>query len=139
MPEFEFPNIDFRDIDMQRAAADLNGAVKEAAYAAVGFGVLGFQRAQVRRVEMTKQLNERFGELSGRFNDLSGRVGEFSDQLADLARAADDALQPVRHEIDQRLNEIEEALPSPADGLLHSLRESASAGERAIRSAVGRQ
>lgn len=127
MPEFKFPNIDpreinLRDIDLEQAAANLNGAVKDAAYAAVGFGMLGLQRAQVHRVEMTKQLGERFSELSV--------------QLGDLARAVEDALVPVRHEIDERLDGIEEALPSPADGVLHSLRESASAGERAVRSAL---
>ncbi len=35
---------------------DINKAVKDSAYAAVGFGILGFQRAQVRRRELNEQL-----------------------------------------------------------------------------------
>jgi hypothetical protein len=33
-------------------------ALKNAAYVAIGFGVIGFQKAQVRRRELTKQLED---------------------------------------------------------------------------------
>lgn len=36
---------------------DVNRFLADLAYTAVGFGVLGFQRAQVRRRELTKQLD----------------------------------------------------------------------------------
>lgn len=115
MPELKFPNFDLPE-DLEKAAGALNEAVKDAAYAAVGFGVLGIQRAQVHRNELTKQLGE---------------------HLAGLAKAADDALAPMRHEIDGRLDEIEGRLPPAAGSVFHSLRESAGAGERIVRSAVG--
>ena len=35
---------------------DLSKTLKDAAYVAVGFGVLAFQKAQVRRRELEKQL-----------------------------------------------------------------------------------
>jgi hypothetical protein len=35
---------------------DLNRALTDVAYVAIGFGLLGFQRAQVRRREVTRQL-----------------------------------------------------------------------------------
>jgi hypothetical protein len=42
----------------------LNDAVRDGAYIALGFGVLGFQRAQVRRVELAKQLESRVTSLT---------------------------------------------------------------------------
>jgi hypothetical protein len=37
---------------------DVNKTLKDAAYIALGFGVLGFQKAQVRRREMAKLVDE---------------------------------------------------------------------------------
>lgn len=54
----------FPQIDINKAAADVNNAVREGAYVAVGLGVLGFQRAQVRRVELIKQLESQIAQLS---------------------------------------------------------------------------
>ena len=59
MPEFKVPNI-----DVEKAAADFNDALKEAAYVAVGLGVLGFQRAQVQRVELMKQIESQLTALA---------------------------------------------------------------------------
>jgi hypothetical protein len=59
MPEFNIPNI-----DLEQAANDFNNALKEAAYVTVGLGVLGFQRAQVQRVELMKQLETQLASLS---------------------------------------------------------------------------
>ena len=59
MPEINIPTI-----DLEQAAADFNNALKEAAYVAVGLGVLGFQRAQVQRVELMKQLEAQLSSLS---------------------------------------------------------------------------
>lgn len=106
---------ELQDVDLEKAAAEIGGALREATYAVVGLGVLGFQRAQVRRVALAHQLSEQMGEL---------------------ARTVDEALAPVRREIDGHLDEIEGRLAAPAGDLLHSLRKSAAAGERAVRAAV---
>ena len=58
------PDITLPQIDINKAANDVNNAIKEGAYVAVGLGVLGFQRAQVRRVELTKQLEAQVSQLS---------------------------------------------------------------------------
>lgn len=62
--EDNLPDITFPQIDINKAAAEVNNALKEGAYVAVGLGVLGFQRAQVRRVELTKQLESQLSQLS---------------------------------------------------------------------------
>lgn len=42
--------------DLSRAVAELTKVAQDAAYVAIGLGVLGFQQAQVRRRELQSQL-----------------------------------------------------------------------------------
>lgn len=49
--KFDIPNFDIPGVDVDRLAA----VAKDAAYVAVGFGVLTVQKAQVRRRELTAQ------------------------------------------------------------------------------------
>lgn len=82
------PEINFRNVDVEKAAADFNEALKEAAYVAVGLGVLGFQRAQVQRVELMKQLEaqlEALGAFSRSLNTQTERyLATAREQLADM-------------------------------------------------------
>lgn len=66
---------------------DITRVARDAAYVAVGLGVLGFQRAQVRRVELSKritgprkqiedQLTEARAEVSRRAKQIDGQIGE---------------------------------------------------------------
>lgn len=71
MPDTRF------NIDVEKAAADFNNAIKEAAYIAVGLGVLGFQRAQVQRVELTKQLEAQRSSLSSLTERLNGQADAY--------------------------------------------------------------
>ena len=50
------PDIAFPTVDINKVAAEFNEALKDGAYVALGLGVLGFQRAQVQRVEAIFQL-----------------------------------------------------------------------------------
>nr|MBA2751405.1 hypothetical protein [Actinomycetota bacterium] len=61
------------------AVDDVAKTVKEAAYVAIGFGVLGFQEAQVRRRALAKQLQDQRP-------DLESQLAETRSQLAELAR-----------------------------------------------------
>ena len=85
MPEINLPTI-----DLEQAATDFNNALKEAAYVAVGLGVLGFQRAQVQRVELMKLLESQLSSLSTFSNTLNSQVETYittaREQLAE-ARA----------------------------------------------------
>ena len=85
MPEFNMPTI-----DLEQAATDFNNALKEAAYIAVGLGVLGFQRAQVQRVELMKLLEAQLAGLSSFSTTLNSQVETYvntaREQLAE-ARA----------------------------------------------------
>jgi predicted nucleic acid-binding Zn-ribbon protein len=94
MPEFKFANI-----DIEKAATDFNNAVKEAAYVAVGLGVLGFQRAQVQRVELMKQLES---QLSG----LSGLSGNLNTQAEAYVKAAKEQVAELRTQLNKISSEI---------------------------------
>ncbi len=99
MPDIRIPNV-----DVEKAAADFNEALKDAAYVAVGLGVLGFQRAQVQRVELMKQLESQvdgLSELSRTVNAQAERyLATAREQLAEaraqLAKLSSDALPADR-------------------------------------------
>jgi len=69
--------------------ANVSDRVKEAAYAAVGLGVLGVQNFQVHRRDMAKQVEPQVREAAAR--------------LQRLASAADEAINPVIERIEDRL------------------------------------
>jgi ElaB/YqjD/DUF883 family membrane-anchored ribosome-binding protein len=91
-------------------------AMKEAAYVTVGFGVLGFQRAQVRRHELTKQLKPQLGEL---------------------VTNVDQVLQPVRQELEQRLDQVEDHLGGQARDAVRTARAVVRETEQQLRRAAG--
>ena len=160
MPDIKFPNVDF-----EKAAADFNNTVTEAAYVAVGLGVLGFQRAQVQRVELTKQLEAQLANLSNLTSTLNGQAetyinaareqiteareqftrisadlpdaGAVREQLTELAKAVDEAVAPARQQFEEQLNRLEETLPEAARNLVQAARAAAGAQERNLRTAVG--
>lgn len=125
MPDVRFPSIDFRALDVDKAAAELNKALREAAYVAVGLGVIGFQKAQVRRVELTRQLESQVDTAALR------------SQLSDLARSVDEAMTPIRGQLNDGLDRIQDALPPTAREVVHTLRDAAASQEQALRQAIG--
>jgi ABC-type transporter Mla subunit MlaD len=156
MPDFKFPSV-----DLEKAATDLNNLVKEAAYVAVGLGVLGFQRAQVGRVELLKQLDAQLANLGGVGStveaflasaraQLSGAVSELAkatpelpdpvavrSQLTELARSVDEAMAPVRQQLEEQMDRLEEVLPEAGRTLVQAVRAAAATQQRAVRTGLG--
>ncbi|MHB8670675.1 MAG: hypothetical protein ACYDAD_08985 [Acidimicrobiales bacterium] len=83
---------------------DLTKSLKDALSVTVGLGVLGFQRAQVRRRELTKQ--------------LEGPIGAYAGQIQRLVREVDGRVEPV-------LDQLESRLPESARGLVGQARSAA--------------
>ena len=81
-----------------RALADL---AKEAAYVAIGVGVLEFQKAQVRR-----------RELSCARKLMAKRARDFDATVAQVIKVVDSTLEPVL-----------ERLPEPAQAIVRQARE----------------
>jgi ElaB/YqjD/DUF883 family membrane-anchored ribosome-binding protein len=84
--------------------ADVTKTVKDAAYVTVGLGVLAFQKAQVGRRELTKQVET---QLSG----TGEQVQRFASQL-------EQRIKPV-------LDQIEGSVPASAKDLVKQARTAA--------------
>jgi len=85
--------------------ANVGERVKEAAYAAVGLGVLGLQSLQVHRRDVAKQVEP--------------QVREAAVRLQRLASAADEAVNPV-------LDRLEDRLPDATRELVRTARSAAT-------------
>jgi DNA anti-recombination protein RmuC len=91
--------------------ADVTKTVKDAAYVTVGLGVLAFQRAQVGRRELTKQVETQLKQVE---TQLSG-TGE---QVQRLASQLEQRIKPV-------LDQLEESVPATAKDLVKQARTAA--------------
>jgi hypothetical protein len=121
MPDASFPTI-----DINKAAAELNKVLKEGAYTAIGLGVMGFQRAQVHRVELTRQLEAQRRALGTLPNNLNSQVDgyaqsarskaeatrtQLAEQLSGLGSRFDGVLAPARAQLAKTLGEDLPTLP----------------------------
>ncbi len=95
---------------------DLKKTIQDAAYVAVGIGVIGFQRAQVRRQELKKQ-------LEAQRQQLETQVVEARSQVQKLVKDVEGRVQPLRTEVEQRFTTFEERLPEQARGLVQQARK----------------
>lgn len=96
---------------------DLTKTLKDAAYVAVGFGVIAFQKAQVRRRELEQQLNVSTVALR--------------DQITKAAAEAEERIEPVVEAVEASLDQLEERLPEPAREVFKQVRTTAKeAGEQ---------
>ena len=104
------------DDSRDRDGDQMGERVKEAAYAAVGLGLLGVQRLQVRRRDVAKQVEP--------------QVRDAAERLQRLATSTDDTVNPV-------LDRLEERLPEATRDLVHSARVAAvDARDTALRKAA---
>jgi hypothetical protein len=108
---------------LSKGATDL---ARDAAYVAVGLGVLAFQRAQVQRVELQNRLSNDFDiDLNQRIEDVRGGVAKGIHQLDDLAETAVQFVETT-------FEPIEEKLPPTVSQLTAKAREQA----REVRSQI---
>jgi hypothetical protein len=109
---------------------EVTKTLKDAGYVAVGLGVISFQRAQVRRQELTKQVR-------GQRAQVEAQLGEARGQLSGLVKTIDDRFAPVRQEIEGRLDIFEGRLPDQAKDLVKTARTLAKDTEGQVRKLVG--
>jgi hypothetical protein len=90
---------------------DLNTTLKDTLYVTVGFGVIAFQKAQVRR----RQVSER----------LEAQLAVTREQVQRLARDVEHRVEPV-------IDQLEGRLPDPARDLVRQARAVARPYVRSI-------
>lgn len=97
---------------------DLLATARNAGYMAVGFGVLAFQRLQVKRRELTKELGLPGGDTL--LHDVVKEVGK-------LAERAEAVVDPV-------LDGLEKRLPAEMRSAVHHARAAGRAVQHALLS-----
>ncbi len=103
--------------------SDLTRSLSDAAYVAVGFGVIAFQKAQVRRRELEKQ--------------LAGSSEQFRDQLVQVVGEVEDRIEPLVDALETSLELLEERLPEPAREVVKSARTTAREATDQLRALLG--
>jgi hypothetical protein len=82
---------------------------RDAAYVAVGLGVLGYQRAQVQRVELRNRLSKDFS-IDQRLGDVREGVVKGFHQIDDLAETAvhivETTLQPLEDKLPPSVSQV---------------------------------
>ena len=95
------PDVPSNITNLSKGVTDL---ARDAAYVAVGLGVLGYQRAQVQRVEIQARLTK---DLA-----LDQRIEEVRHGMAKGYLQIDDLAESAAHFVETTLQPLEEKLPS---------------------------
>jgi hypothetical protein len=110
---------------LSRGVTDL---ARDAAYVAVGLGVLGYQRVQVQRVELKNKLSQDLA-LEQRIGDVRQGVAKGINQIDGLAESATNFVEST-------LQPLEERLPTSVTQLTTKAREQTREVRTQIRQRV---
>ena len=108
---------------------DLTKLVKDALYISVGLSVLGFQKVQVQRQELRKQLRSQVA-------DARGQLGTLSHRLDERVQLVEERLSGVEGRIDAALDGLEQRLPGQAKELSRQARAAAKDARGQVRGLV---
>jgi hypothetical protein len=102
---------------------------RDVAYVAVGLGVLGFQRAQVQRVELQQKLSNKDFSLEQHLGQVRSGVSKGFQQIDDLAETAAKFVETT-------VQPLEEKLPPAVTQLTTMARDQAREVRTQIRQRV---
>jgi hypothetical protein len=119
------PDVTTNISTLSKGVTDL---ARDAAYVAVGLGVLAYQRAQVQRVELQKRLQK---ELP-----IDQRIGDVRQGVAKGFRQIDDLAESAVQFVESTLQPIEERLPTTVTQVTTRAREQAREVRIQIRQRV---
>src|SRR3977135_2943727 len=89
------------------AAEDLTKLAKDAFYVSVGLAVIAFQKAQVQRQELRKQVSGQVDEAKSQFQSLT-------KLFEDGVKVVEERLEGVESRFESLLDQLEERLPDQA-------------------------
>jgi len=115
--------------ELKQISEGITRGTRDVVYVAVGLGVLGFQRAQVRRQELSRRLSDPKSTFEGRFSAVRG-------ELAKPLLAVDDALEQVIGRFEASFERIEDRLPAQARDLVVQIRTRSREAREHIRNLV---
>jgi hypothetical protein len=92
--------------DLSKGVGNL---ARDAAYVAVGLGVLGYQRAQVQRIELKNKLAKDFSldeHLSGERDEVTKGVKQLDELLENAVRFLESSIQPLEEQLPPTVTEV---------------------------------
>jgi ElaB/YqjD/DUF883 family membrane-anchored ribosome-binding protein len=122
MPEIPHP---------KSAAEDLTNVVKDAFYVSVGLAVIAFQKLQVQRQELRKQ-------VSGQVDDAKTQLQSLTKVFDDRVKVVEERLEGVETRFESLLDQLEERLPEQAREVAKQARTAAKDARTQMRGLVGR-
>jgi hypothetical protein len=111
--------------------ADVSKNLKDAAYIAVGMGVIAFQKAQVRRVELTRQ-------FESQRKAMEAQAAEAREQVSQFAKVVEERWEPAMKDLQQRLAEIEQRLPEQAASVVEQAKAAATIAQAEFAKRINR-
>jgi hypothetical protein len=120
------PEVPTQITTISKGVTDL---ARDAAYVAVGLGVLGYQRAQVQRVELQHRLSK---DLS-----LDQHLGGVRQNVAQGFHQIDDLAETASQFVESTLQPLEDRLPSSVTQVTVKARNQAREVRIQIRQRVG--
>lgn len=103
---------------------DVQKTARDSFYVTVGLGVIAFQKAQVQRHELLKQ--------------LEGSVGGAQQGVAESVKTVEERLEAVEQRLDAVLDDVEEKLPPQARLVMSQARTVAKDARQQLRLLVDR-
>lgn len=102
---------------------DISKTVRDSLYVGIGLGVIAFQKAQVQRQELRKQVET--------------NVGGARSAVEDRVKTIEERLEAVEQRIDGVLDDVEQRLPEQARSVMHQAREVAKDARTQLLSLAG--
>lgn len=103
--------------DLNQAKHDLAKTAQEAAYVVVGLGVIGVQRAQVRRHELAEAM-DRIAKRGA-----TAPLGDARSELARRMQVFDETVSVLIERLDARFEPVEQRLPTPAKAVVQQAKD----------------
>ena len=94
---------------------EISKTARDAAYVVVGLGVLGFQRAQVRRQELAKRLADPRAQVESALEDVR-------HQLTERVKDVDGRIEQAITRLEETWEPVEQRLPAQARSLVEQAR-----------------
>ncbi len=119
--------VERNDLNVAELTRGVGNLARDTAYVAVGLGVLGFQRAQVQRVELQKKLQEM---------DVEINVDEIRAEVGRQVKLVDNLIEEAFRLVETSIEPLEEQLPDPARQLAKLAHEQVRDVRSQLRSLV---
>jgi ABC-type transporter Mla subunit MlaD len=103
--------------EVNKTTAEFTRVAQDAAYVAIGLGVIGLQKAQVRRRELQSQLDTLQGQLS------DAPIGNVRKELAKAVKDLDKTFGQLIERMDATFEPISERLPAGAQAAVQQAKE----------------